>query len=60
MTIKHLAGLALFAIAAAAVAADFKVLQPLADKPMKQKDGSLTKVNYDNVGAEAAAGGSSK
>src|SRR5581483_4123665 len=40
MTIKHLAGLALFAIAAAAVAADFKVLQPLADKPMKQKDGS--------------------
>ena len=40
MTIKHLAGLALFAIAAAAAAADFKVLQPLADKPMKQKDGS--------------------
>src|ERR1043166_9001942 len=40
MTIKPLAGLALFAIAAAAAAADFKVLQPLADKPMKQKDGS--------------------
>src|SRR5262249_35628222 len=39
MTRKLLAT-ALFAASAAALAAEFKVLQPLSDKPMKQKDGS--------------------
>src|SRR5207248_4339254 len=38
--IKNLVGAALLGFSAAAAAADFKVLQPLADKPMKQKDGS--------------------
>jgi acetamidase/formamidase len=36
----NLVAAALFAVSAAAAAADFKVLQPLAEKPMKQKDGS--------------------
>src|SRR5438105_13933254 len=38
--IKNLAGVTLLVFSAAVVAADFKVLQPLSDKPMKQKDGS--------------------
>jgi len=37
---RNLVAAALFAVTAAAAAADFKVLQPLSDKPMKQKDGS--------------------
>src|SRR5882672_3601133 len=37
---KNLVGAALFALTAVAAAADFIVLQPLSDKPMKQKDGS--------------------
>lgn len=37
---RNLVAATLVAVSTAAAAADFKVLQPLADKPMKQKDGS--------------------